>query len=166
MKKATFQASTSSGNARLNAALKLNKDLVNELADADVFADIATELYRLRKNAGIRQKDLAKELQVQQSNISRYESPGYSGYTIKMLLKYVRKLNGKLNVSISPPTSDYSVFVSIMPIQTQIGTGHFVKDDGTVTTKKIRYTTELKHTLSITNANEGATQYGQFKSLQ
>ena len=166
MKKSTFQSSNKSGNARLKDAFKSSSDLAGDIADADILADIATQLYRLRKTAGIRQKDLAAELKVQQSNISRYETPGYTGYTIKMLLRYVRKLNGKLNISISPPTSDYYAYVTIVPVRTEVQPLDFLNDDGSITTKDIQITSELKHTVSITNAVNGVTQYGQFKTIK
>lgn len=166
MKKSIFQSSSKSGNARLRDAFKSSDDLAGDISDADILADIATQLYRLRKTAGIRQKDLAAELKVQQSNISRYETPGYTGYTIKMLLRYVRKLNGKLNISISPPTSDYCAYVTIVPVSNEVKPLDFVNNDGSITTKDVRITSELKHTVSITNAESGVTQYGQFKAIQ
>lgn len=166
MKKSTSQVSNKSGNARLKAVFKSNADFIDEIADADIFADIATTLYRLRKNAGIRQKDLAAALDVQQSNISRYETPGYTGYTIKMLLRYVRKLNGKLNISISPPTSDYYAYVTIVPVRDSGPKPvKFVNKDGSLTAKDVRIKTELTHTISFTNA-KGVTSYGQFKSIE
>lgn len=165
MKQSTFQISTKSGNARLKAALKSDEDFIDKISDADVFADIAINLHRLRKTAGIRQKDLAGALCVQQSNISRYESPGYTGYTIKMLLKYVRKLNGKLNVSIEPPTADIYMHMSFPMGDTGPRPITFINRDGSYATKHARIITEVKQTLSITNA-KGATHYGQAKSIQ
>lgn len=168
MKKSIFPSSNKSGNDRLRDAFASHDDsLIDDIADADVFADIATELYRLRKAAGIRQKDLAEQLCVQQSNISRYETPGYTGYTVKMLLRYVRKLHGKLNISITPPTSDYYAYVTIVPVGSQVQPGvEFLNTDGSVVKKDVRITSELKHTVSITNATHGATQYGTFTTIQ
>ncbi len=164
MKKSTFQSSNKSGNDRLREIFKYSTDLVDDIADADLFAGIATELYRLRKAAGLRQKDLAKELKVQQSNISRYETPGYTGYTVKMLLKYVRKLNGKLNISISPPTADTYIHSVLLLDETR--RFEFMNGDGSTTTKAVRVTSEVKHTFSITNISKGFTQYGRFKPIK
>ncbi len=162
MKKSISQTSSKSGNARLKEAFQSSADFIDEIADADVFADIATCLYRLRKNANIRQKDLAEALHVQQSNISRYETPGYTGYTIKMLLRYVRKLNGKLNISISPPSSNYTVHITAPLWDSGMRDVEFVNEDGSHTTKSVRMKTEIKHTISFTNTTKelhnGTTQ--------
>lgn len=163
MRQSTFQSSSKSGNARLKAAFQSHSDFIDEIADADVFADIATNLYRLRKSAGIRQKDLAEGLCVQQSNISRYESPGYTGYTIKMLLRYVRKLNGKLKISIEPPTADVYAHMSFLVNDTGPRLVPFVEDDGTVTQKHVQLKTTINHEITITNT-KGVTGHGQLKS--
>lgn len=166
MKKSTFQSSSNSGNARLRDIFKSKRDLADDIADADVFAEIATQLYRLRKSAGIRQKDLAAELEVQQSNISRYETPGYNGYTVKMLLRYVRKLHGKLNISISPPTADCYTHAVLYPIGSGVSSFDALNLDGSTTTKNVELTFELKQTITITNATSGVTQYAQPKAIQ
>ncbi|HEX8762150.1 MAG TPA: helix-turn-helix transcriptional regulator, partial [Candidatus Saccharimonadales bacterium] len=77
-------------------------DAWGQLYDARICNDISIDLYELRKKSGLTQKELADKLQVKQSNISRWEKPGYQGYKVKMLSKLVRMLGGQLFISIQP----------------------------------------------------------------
>lgn len=80
-------------------------ELLGEIIDARICNDIASKLYQLRKAKGITQDHLAELLGVKQSNISRWESPGYQGYKVKVLSKIVRTLDGRLSVKIEPLTT-------------------------------------------------------------
>jgi transcriptional regulator with XRE-family HTH domain len=71
-----------------------------ELADAQLCNDIAFKLYQARKSSGLTQKDLAAILGVKQSNISRWETPGYQGYKVRMLSKVFRTLGVSMQISI------------------------------------------------------------------
>jgi transcriptional regulator with XRE-family HTH domain len=93
-----------------------NPELIGELIDATVCNSVAAKLYNLRKDAGVTQGELAETLGIKQSNISRWETPGYQGYKVKMLSKIVRTLGGRLSINIMPRnTYSYSLEFS-MPI--------------------------------------------------
>lgn len=101
MKELASRASMSERNKRFIELIKKDPSLIDEVADARVCNEIAVDLYDLRTKANITQKELAKKLGVQQSNISRWEQAGYQGYKVKMLAKLVRTLGGKLTVNIA-----------------------------------------------------------------
>lgn len=87
---------------RLRSLMASDHDALGELYDARVCNNISLELYNLRKRSGLTQKELAEKLDVKQSNISRWEKPGYQGYKVKMLSKLARVLGGQLFISIQP----------------------------------------------------------------
>lgn len=107
MKKSTSKISTSKHNQRLKALLKNNLALIGEIADAKVCNQVAVDLYNLRLQSGLTQKELAERLGVKQSNISRWEQPGYQGYKVKMLSKISRILGGRMTIRIAPQTDSY-----------------------------------------------------------
>lgn len=88
--------------AKLRELLGKNEDALGELRDARICNDIAIDLYNLRKSSGITQKELAGKLGVKQSNISRWENPGYQGYKVKILSKLVRAIGGEFQIVIAP----------------------------------------------------------------
>lgn len=95
----------SSRASRLRDLLSQGGDALGQLYDARICNDISIDLYRLRKTAGLTQKELAEKLQVKQSNISRWEKPGYQGYKVKMLSRLARALGGQLFISIQSPVN-------------------------------------------------------------
>lgn len=82
--------------------LRSDRDSAGEIQDASVCNGIAVDLYNLRVKSNITQKELAERLGVKQSNISRWEKPGYQGYKVKMLSKIARTLGGRLWIDIRP----------------------------------------------------------------
>lgn len=64
--------------------------------------DIAFQIYDLREEAGITQKQLADLVGTKQSNIARIESADYTGYTLKTLEKVTKALKAKLEIKIIP----------------------------------------------------------------
>lgn len=109
MNKSISPSSTSKGNLRLREILKSKPELVDEVSDAQIFSEIAHQLYTLRKQSGITQKELAEKIDLKQSNISRWEKAGYQGYKIKVLSKLARTLGGKLEVSLIPKQNTYNI---------------------------------------------------------
>lgn len=107
MKKQTYRSSSSVSNQKLRQAFLDDPELVGELIDATICNGIASDLYELRRQAGITQEQLAAMLGIKQSNISRWETPGYQGYKVKILSKLVRTLGGKLTVKIAPLKTYY-----------------------------------------------------------
>lgn len=105
MVKSTSRSSVDELNKKLKSLLTDNK-LLDGLIDARICNDIAIDLYTLRAQSGITQKELAEKLGVKQSNISRWEHPGYQGYKVKMLSKIVRTLGGKLELAIFKPAGN------------------------------------------------------------
>lgn len=87
---------------RLRNLIASDADAMGQLYDARVCNNISIELYNLRKRSGLTQKELAEKLNVKQSNISRWEKPGYQGYKVKMLSRLCRMLGGQLFVGIQP----------------------------------------------------------------
>lgn len=156
MKNSISQSSSSSGNDRLKLIFKKSKDISGEIADAELYAEIASSLYRLRKDAGLFQKQLAEELGVQQSNISRYETPGYSGYTIKLLRKYVRKLNADLEVKITKRENTVTVFTHIQPIHSQSKDYRFVENNGSTKLNRVHLQSNIVTTITKSSIAKGA----------
>ena len=66
-----------------------------------VNAEVAQLVKRLRKESGLTQQDLAREIGTTQSVISRLEDPSYSGHSLSMLLRIARALNCRLKVLMS-----------------------------------------------------------------
>lgn len=159
MKNLTLQSSKSNGNERLRSIFKRHGDLKNEIADAELYAEIASSLYRLRKEAGILQKQLAADLGIQQSNISRYETPGYSGYTIKMLRKYARKLNADLEVKITKREDLVTVYTHIQPVYNQTRDIEFVEGSSTQI-HRIRFESNIITTATKSSLAKGVTVNG------
>lgn len=108
MSKLTYQSSHDR-NQKLRKLFSDNPELIGELIDAGICNDIAFDLYQLRKKSKLTQDQLAELAGVKQSNISRWETPGYQGYKIKVLSKLVRLMGGVLKVTIERPTTIYYV---------------------------------------------------------
>lgn len=64
--------------------------------------DIALQIAALRKQAGLSQKDLARELKTSQQQISRLESPAYEGHSLSMLRRVAEALDAELKISFEP----------------------------------------------------------------
>lgn len=64
--------------------------------------DIALKIADLRKQAGLSQKDLARELKTSQQQISRLESPAYEGHSLSMLRRVAQALDADMKISFEP----------------------------------------------------------------
>ena len=64
--------------------------------------DVALQIAALRKQAGLSQKDLARELKTSQQQISRLESPAYEGHSLSMLRRVAEALDADLKISFEP----------------------------------------------------------------
>jgi transcriptional regulator with XRE-family HTH domain len=60
--------------------------------------DVALRLTELREQAGLSQKDLARMVGTTQQQISRLESPGYEGHSLRMLRRVADALNAEVVV--------------------------------------------------------------------
>jgi transcriptional regulator with XRE-family HTH domain len=74
------------------------------LQEERVNAEVARMIYELRKEAGLKQKDLAELIGTTQSVISRLEDADYNGHSLSMLSRIAKALNRRLAVSM--PGSD------------------------------------------------------------
>jgi transcriptional regulator with XRE-family HTH domain len=108
MNPSIYRSYGSNHNQQLKDLFLKDPELLGEVIDASICNDVAFDLYQLRKAAGITQEQLAIKLGVKQSNISRWETPGYKGYKVKILSKIVRALGGQLKISIHVPAPTMS----------------------------------------------------------
>jgi transcriptional regulator with XRE-family HTH domain len=108
MNQSISHSSSNNKNRNLKEIFLSDPNLFGEIIDASVCNDIAFELYKLRKHSGMTQKQLADKLSLKQSHISRWETPGYQGYKVKILSKLVRALGGQLKITINPTPPTFS----------------------------------------------------------
>ncbi len=64
--------------------------------------DVALQIAALRQQAGLSQKDLARLLKTSQQQISRLESPGYEGHSLRMLRRVADALHAEVHVVFEP----------------------------------------------------------------
>ena len=62
--------------------------------------DVAVQLAALRKEAGLSQKELARQVGTSQQQISRLESPSYEGHSLSMLRRVAEVLGATLLVKV------------------------------------------------------------------
>ncbi len=77
-----------------------NPAFAERFAQAGEAWDVALQLAALRQHAGLSQKDLARRLKTSQQQISRLESPGYEGHSLRMLRRVAQALKARLHVVI------------------------------------------------------------------
>jgi DNA-binding XRE family transcriptional regulator len=65
-------------------------------------AEIAAEIYRLREDAGLTQKQLAKQIGTTQSVVSRLEDADYRGHSLEMLRRIAAALHCRVEIRIVP----------------------------------------------------------------
>jgi len=65
-------------------------------------AGIARQIYNVRKDAGLTQAELAKEVGTTQSVISCLESADYKGHSLEMLRRIAHALHCRIEVHIVP----------------------------------------------------------------
>jgi transcriptional regulator with XRE-family HTH domain len=62
--------------------------------------DVALQIAALREDSGLSQKELAKRVGTSQQQISRLESPGYEGHSLRMLRRVADVLGASVKVKI------------------------------------------------------------------
>jgi transcriptional regulator with XRE-family HTH domain len=62
--------------------------------------DVALQLAALRKESGLSQKELARQVGTSQQQISRLESPSYEGHSLSTLRRVAEVLGATLHVEI------------------------------------------------------------------
>ncbi|MCG3199031.1 MAG: hypothetical protein GHCLOJNM_03539 [bacterium] len=66
--------------------------------EADRAWDVAIQLVELREKAGLTQKELARRVGTTQQQISRLESPGYEGHSLRMLKRVATALDAEVTI--------------------------------------------------------------------
>lgn len=82
---------------RLERLKKIREDL-----------EIAGQIYNLRQQADLTQKELADLIGTSQSDISRLEDTDYDGYTLRMLQKIAVAIHCTLKVQFVPENGQYA----------------------------------------------------------
>jgi transcriptional regulator with XRE-family HTH domain len=86
-----------------------DKDFANRFRQAGEAWEVALQITKLREEAGLSQKDLARKLHTSQQNISRLESPSYEGHSLSMLRRVAEALNADIHVVIEPTANRSTV---------------------------------------------------------
>ncbi len=68
---------------------------------------IAEQIYNLRTQAGLSQKQLAQKVGTTQSVISRLEDADYAGHSLAMLRRIAAVLHQRLEIQFVPEDAEY-----------------------------------------------------------
>jgi transcriptional regulator with XRE-family HTH domain len=82
-----------------------DKDFAARFRQAGEAWEVGLQITKLREEAGLSQKQLAKRLGTTQQQISRLESPSYEGHSLSMLRRVAEALNADIRVVIERATS-------------------------------------------------------------
>ena len=82
-----------------------NPEMLKLLEEERLNASVAEEVYRLRTDASLTQRELAKIVGTQASVICRLEDANYGGRTLSMLHRIAIALNNRVVVSFMPIVS-------------------------------------------------------------
>jgi predicted transcriptional regulator len=82
----------------IRAKLAADPELAKAVEEEAFHADIAQQVYDLRTNAKLTQKELAVLVGTRQSVISRIEDADYDGHSLAMLRRIASALNRRLKV--------------------------------------------------------------------
>lgn len=93
---------TSDGLKILRARYFNTPQRLKDLEKARQQADMAAQIYKLRKQAKLTQKQLAELIGTTQSVISRLEDADYKGHSIEMLRRIASSLHCELEIRIVP----------------------------------------------------------------
>lgn len=80
----------------------LTDEEIRGITEAEFSIDIALQLAALREKRGLTQQQLAEECNTSQQLVSRFESTGYSNYTLRKLREFGRCLDAYLDVVVVP----------------------------------------------------------------
>lgn len=67
-----------------------------------LFLDISQALPRMRISKGLSQRELAKKLNTSHPTIARWETPGYTGYTLSKLIEVADALDFTVDLKFVP----------------------------------------------------------------
>jgi len=77
-------------------------DRIAAFEEAGVSAEIARQIYALRKQAGLTQRQLADLVGTQHSVISRLEDDDYEGHSLSMLRRIASALGQRIVITFVP----------------------------------------------------------------
>ncbi len=73
-----------------------------ELEEARANADVAIQIYELRRQAGLTQRELAERVGTSHSVISRLEDDDYQGHSLAMLRRIATALGKRVEIRFLP----------------------------------------------------------------
>ncbi len=79
-----------------------NPEMEALLAEVESEMDVAEQIYNLRIEAGLSQRELAEKIGTTASVICRLESADYEGHSLSMLRRIAGALNRRVKVSFVP----------------------------------------------------------------
>lgn len=79
---------------------------MTELTHKNVNAEIASQIYRMRTEAGLSQRELAKLIGTHASAICRLENPNYNGHTTAILNRIASVLKKRVQVRFVTERAD------------------------------------------------------------
>ena len=95
----------------VRAKLAADQELAREVDQAAFYAELAAEIYEVRNEAKLTQKELAKLIGTGQSVISRLEDAEYFGHSTDILLRIAFALGKRLHVGFySVPETEEAAF--------------------------------------------------------
>jgi ribosome-binding protein aMBF1 (putative translation factor) len=89
----------------IRAKLAAHPELAKAVEEQSFNADIAQQVYDLRTNAKLTQRQLAELVGTQQSVISRIEDADYTGHSLTMLKRIAHALKRRLKVDFGAKLS-------------------------------------------------------------
>ena len=72
-------------------------------------SDIAEQIYNLRTQAGLSQKELAQLVGTTQSVVSRLEDADYNGHSLAMLRRIAAALHQRVQVQFVPESASHAL---------------------------------------------------------
>ncbi len=72
------------------------------LVEEETRMDIAQQIYRLRTDAGLTEKELAEKIRTTASVICRLENADYEGHSLSMLRRIATALNQRVKIFFVP----------------------------------------------------------------
>ena len=99
----TIKRSTKNFAEVIRAELSVDSDMAKEVAEEFFQAAVAQQVYKLRTNANLTQKELAKLAGTPQSTISRLEDADYEGHLLSILLQIAFALKKELKIEFADP---------------------------------------------------------------
>ena len=94
------------GQKRLTNAVEIlhqryvegNPEMESLLEEERIHAEVAAQIYQLRKEAGLSQRELAKMVNTSASVICRLENADYEGHSLAMLRRIAAALGKRIKI--------------------------------------------------------------------